>query len=144
MPGPAPNTTVLIVDDEQAIADTLAAIFRIHGYAAHVAYSAEQAIDQIACCAPDLAILDVNLPGMNGIDLAIVLKSNHPHCHLLLVSGHDSTSGLLEEAARRGHMFDIVAKPLHPNVILERVKCLISGPKVAATLTDTTLGTGVT
>jgi DNA-binding response OmpR family regulator len=143
MPGPMPNTTVLIVDDDQAIADTLAAIFRIHGYAAHVAYSAEQAIDRIASSTPDLALLDVNLPGMNGIELAIVLKSNHPNCHLLLVSGHESTSGLLEEAARKGHIFDILAKPIHPTVILERVKGLISGPKAAMTLTERTLGSGL-
>lgn len=136
MPDPTPSTTVLIVDDDQAIADTLAVIFRMHGYAALVAYSAEQAIESIASCVPDLALLDVNLPGMNGIDLAIVLKANHPECHLLLVSGHESTRGLLEEAAKKGHMFDILAKPIHPTFILERVKCLISGPKVAIALTD--------
>jgi DNA-binding NtrC family response regulator len=132
-----PRTTVLIVDDDEAIADTLAAIFRLHGYDARVAYSAEEAIDNIASCVPDMALLDVNLPGMNGIDLAIVMKANHPGCHLLLVSGHEKTSSLLEEAAKKGHMFDILAKPIHPTFILERVKGLLSG-RVAATpmLTD--------
>jgi|HubBroStandDraft_1064217.scaffolds.fasta_scaffold140151_2 DNA-binding response OmpR family regulator len=136
MPGPMPTTTVLIVDDDQAIADTLAVIFRMHGYSALVAYSAEQAIDRIASSIPDLALLDVNLPGMNGIDLAIVLKANHPECHLLLVSGHESTRGLLEEAAKKGHMFDILAKPIQPTFILERVKSLMSGGRVAVALTD--------
>jgi CheY-like chemotaxis protein len=101
-----------------------------------VAYSAEQAIERIASSIPDLALLDVNLPGMNGIDLAIVLKANHPDCHLLLLSGHESTRGLLEEAAKKGYIFDILAKPIHPTFILERVKGLISGPKVAIALTD--------
>lgn len=136
MSGPTPTTTVLIVDDDQAIADTLAVIFRMHGYSALVAYSAEQAIERIASSIPDLALLDVNLPGMNGIDLAIVLKANHPDCHLLLLSGHESTRGLLEEAAKKGYIFDILAKPIHPTFILERVKGLISGPKVAIALTD--------
>ncbi len=130
MTGAVPATTVLIVDDDQAIADTLAAIFRMHGYTARVAYSAEEAIESIASCVPDLALLDVNLPGMNGIDLAIVLKANHPECHLLLVSGHERTGSLLEEAAKKGHMFDILAKPVHPTFILERVKGLMaSGAK---------------
>jgi DNA-binding response OmpR family regulator len=132
MSGSRPTTTVLIVDDDQAIADTLAAIFRMHGYAAQVAYSAEQAIEFIACCVPDMALLDVNLPGMNGIDLAIVLKDNHPESHLLLVSGHESTRGLLEEAAKKGHSFDILAKPVHPTFILERVKGMLSGGQGAA------------
>jgi DNA-binding NtrC family response regulator len=136
MPGSAPSTTVLIVDDEQAIADTLGAIFRMHGYHPRVAYSAEQAIESIASCVPDLALLDVNLPGMNGIDLAIVLKANHPDCHLLLVSGHESTRGLLEEAAKKGHIFDILAKPVHPTLILERAKGLLSASRQAIALSD--------
>ena len=101
----------------------------MHGYDARVAYSAEQAIDSIASCMPDMALLDVNLPGMNGIDLAIVLKANHPECHLLLVSGHERTSSLLEEAAKKGYVFDILAKPIHPTFILERVKCLLNASK---------------
>jgi DNA-binding response OmpR family regulator len=136
MPGPTPSTTVLIVDDDQAIADTLGAIFRMHGYDARVAYSAEQAIENIASCLPDLALLDVNLPGMNGIDLAIVLKANHPECHLLLVSGHESTRGLLEEAAKKGHIFDILAKPVHPTLILERAKGLLSASRQSVALSD--------
>ncbi|HEX4004655.1 MAG TPA: response regulator [Acidobacteriaceae bacterium] len=125
------RTTVLIVDDDEAIADTLAAIFRMHGYDARVAYSAEEAIENIATCVPDMALLDVNLPGMNGIDLAIVMRANHPACHLLLVSGHEKTSILLEEAAKKGYMFDILAKPIHPTFILERVKGLMSGSRGA-------------
>jgi DNA-binding response OmpR family regulator len=137
MPGRMPNNTVLIVDDDQAITDTLAVIFRMHGYDARVAYSAEQAIESIASCVPDLALLDVNLPGMNGIDLAIVLKANHSECHLLLVSGHASTRGLLEEAAKKGYIFDILSKPIHPAFILERVKDLLSSARAAATPTYT-------
>ena len=136
MPGHTTTNTVLIVDDDQAIADTLALIFRMHGYDARVAYSAEQAIDSIASCIPDMALLDVNLPGMNGIDLAIVLKANHPECHLLLVSGHESTCSLLEEAAKKGYVFDILAKPIHPTFILERVKCLLSSSKAIYAVSD--------
>ncbi|HKR26743.1 MAG TPA: response regulator [Acidobacteriaceae bacterium] len=137
MTGPIPTNTVLIVDDDQAITDTLAAIFNMHGYNARVAYSAEQAIESIAGCVPDMALLDVNLPGMNGIDLAIVLKANHPECHVLLVSGHERTHVLLEEAAKKGHIFDIMAKPIHPTFILERVKALLSAPKTPVpVLTD--------
>jgi len=136
MPGHTTTNTVLIVDDDQGITDTLALIFRMHGYDAHAAYSAEQAIESIASCIPDLALLDVNLPGMNGIDLAIVLKANHPECHLLLVSGHERTGGLLEEAARKGYVFNILAKPIHPTFILERVKLLLNTSRANYALSD--------
>ena len=118
---------ILIVDDEAAITDTLALIFRSRRYEVRVAYSAEDAIEVIAEWRPDLAILDVMLPEMNGIDLAIVVKSNHPCCHVLLFSGHSNTTVLLEEAGRKGHQFEVLAKPVHPNLMLERASVLLTG-----------------
>jgi CheY-like chemotaxis protein len=118
---------ILIVDDEVTISDTLALIFRSQRYDVRVAYSAERAIEVIAEWRPDLAILDVMLPEMNGIDLAIVIKSNHPCCHVLLFSGHSNTTLLLEEAGRKGHQFEVMAKPVHPNLMLERASVLLTG-----------------
>src|SRR3974390_2277854 len=117
---------ILIVDDEVAISDTLALIFRSQRYDVRVAYSAERAIEVIAEWRPDLAILDVMLPEMNGIDLAIGIKSNHSSCHVLLFSGHSNTTTLLEEAGRRGHQFEVMAKPVHPNLMLERASMLLA------------------
>ena len=122
----AGRTKVLIVDDEPAVADTLALVFRTSGYDVKVAYSAEQAIETIAVWAPGLALVDVMLPGMNGIDLAVVLKDNYPGCRSLLFSGCQQAGELLEEAARKGHQFDIMAKPTHPAELLERVKNLLT------------------
>lgn len=116
---------VLILDDEKTITDTLAVIFRMNGYAVQVAYSAEEGIERIAEWRPDLALLDVMLPGMNGIDFARVVRDNHPECQILLFSGSQTTGGLLEEAARQGQIFDILPKPLHPSQVLERVKMLL-------------------
>lgn len=117
---------ILIVDDESAIADTLALIFRTQHYDARVAYSAESAIELIAQWRADLAILDVMLPGMTGIDLAIVIKANHPRCQVLLFSGHANTSMLLEEAGKKGYQFEVLAKPVHPTVMLERASALLA------------------
>ena len=119
---------ILIVDDESAISDTMALIFRMQHYEARVAYTAERAIEVIAEWRPDLAILDVMLPAMNGIDLAIVIKANYPDCHVLLFSGHTNTAMLLEEAGKKGHQFEVLAKPVHPNVMLERASALLTGP----------------
>jgi DNA-binding response OmpR family regulator len=117
---------VLIVDDEQAIADTLSLIFRTQHYEARVAYSAEDAIDLIAAWRPDLAIIDVMLPGMTGIDLAIVTKANHPKCQVMLFSGHGNTTVLLEEAGRKGHQFEVLPKPVHPTLMLQRAAALLA------------------
>lgn len=117
---------ILIVDDDHVITETLAVIFSKHGYEVHCAHSAEAAIEIIAAWEPDLAILDVMLPRMNGIDLAIVLKSNRPRCRLVLFSGHQGTQALIEEAAKKGNMFEILAKPAHPLLMLDFVSSLFA------------------
>jgi DNA-binding NtrC family response regulator len=132
MPSLGGNHRVLIVDDEKTICATLAAIFTSRGYESKVAFSAEQAIEIIAEWQPDLAILDVGLPKTNGIDLAIALKTSHPACRVLLFSGHPGTIDLLADAAADGHAFEIMAKPAHPTVLLDRAADLLSvNPKEA-------------
>lgn len=132
MPIPAGSRRILIVDDEVLVADSLEMIFRGCGYEVRSANSAEQAIETISQWKPDLAILDVMLPQMNGIEFGIVLKSNYPLCHVVLVSGHPKTGELLEMARLRGHDFEILAKPLHPGVFLEMVSTLLPGMASAA------------
>jgi CheY-like chemotaxis protein len=117
---------ILIVDDEPAITETLSMIFEKHGYEVRCAHSAEAAIESIAVWEPDLAILDVMLPCMNGIDLALVLKANRPGCHVVLFSGQQGTQALLEEAAKRGNMFEFLAKPVHPLFVLDFVSSLLA------------------
>ena len=69
---------VLIVDDEHTIADTLGLIFAGNGDETRAAYSAQQALEIIAEWPPDLAILDVVLPKLNGIDLRRLRASKLP------------------------------------------------------------------
>jgi CheY-like chemotaxis protein len=123
----AAGRRILVVDDEVAVAETLTLIFKGCGYEARSAHSAEQAIEIISTWQPDVAILDVMLPHMNGIEFGIVLKSNYPACRVVLVSGHPGTGELLEVARKRGHDFEILAKPLHPEAILEIVSNLLPG-----------------
>jgi CheY-like chemotaxis protein len=117
---------VLVVDDEKATSGTLTLIFRNYGYQARAAYSAEEAIDVIAEWKPNLALLDVNLPNMNGIDLAIALKTSAPHCRVLLFSGYPDTDELLHAAAQAGHVFEIISKPVHPTLLLNAVATSLS------------------
>ena len=126
MPVLAGGSRVLIVDDEVSIADSLAMIFASRRYEVRVAYSAEEAIDVIALWQPDLAILDVILPRMNGIDLAVAIRANYPSCRIILFSGNANTSQLLEEAAKKGYSFDVLAKPVHPDLMLEAAANLLS------------------
>ena len=126
MPAVAGGRKILIVDDEPTIADTLALIFASSGYESRTAYSAEQALEMLEDWHPDLAVIDVVLPGMNGIEFAIFLKASYPRCQFLLFSGQPGTSGLLEEARKKGHLFEILAKPLHPTFMLATVSDMLT------------------
>jgi DNA-binding NtrC family response regulator len=118
---------ILIVDDEPEVTSSLAAILTKHEYDVRVAGNAEQAIETIAAWQPDLAIVDVMLPQMNGIELAMVIRDSHPYCRVVLFSGQQTSQSLLEEAAKKGNLFEILAKPVHPMFILDYVSSRLAG-----------------
>ncbi|HUH62501.1 MAG TPA: response regulator [Terracidiphilus sp.] len=125
MPALPGSRRILIVDDEPTIAETLDLIFSTRGYEVRTANSAEETIELLSQWRPDLAMLDVMLPQMNGIDLGIAIRANYPDCKVLLLSGHPSAGELLETAKEKGHVFDLLAKPLHPSFILDTVSALL-------------------
>lgn len=110
---------VLIVDDFQTGADTLAAVFKQVGYDVRVVDSAESAIQMVGGWAPDVAVVEVVLPGMNGIEFSKALADKNPNCRIILFSASAQTTDLLAEAANRGQFYRVLAKPCHPSEILE-------------------------
>jgi DNA-binding NtrC family response regulator len=118
MSGSQQKKRVLIVDDERVIADSLAIIFANEGYDARAVYSAEQALQLFSEWVPNLAILDVRLPGMNGIELAIQLKEKYPECKVALFAGQAATADLAGSARQSGHSLDILENPIHPTALL--------------------------
>lgn len=111
---------VLVVDDEKAVADSTILVFRQFGYEAEAVYSAEEALAAVQHLHPDLLVADVMMSGMNGIELAIRLCDEMPHCKTLLFSGQADTANLLEEARQRGFEFEILAKPVLPAELIDK------------------------
>jgi CheY-like chemotaxis protein len=110
---------VLILDDEQIIANTLALILNRNGFEASAVYRAQDAIDFAAQISPDVLISDVIMEGMTGIEAAIRISQIVPSCRIILFSGQAATADLLEQAEAQGHHFEILAKPIHPRVLLQ-------------------------
>ena len=115
---PSSRARVLVVDDESAIADTIAKILTLSGYPAIAAYDGNDALETALLKPPELLITDVALPGMNGIELAVTIKRIFPDCKILLFSGQASTSDLLAIAGRAGHHFTLLNKPVPPQDLL--------------------------
>ncbi len=116
-----PKTRVLIVDDHVTFADSLATILNQDGCLAAAVYSGEQAVAAATDFRPDVLISDVIMHGLNGIDTAILIGRAFPDCEIVLVSGQLDTADLLERARRQGHIFEVMAKPVHPETILNRL-----------------------
>ena len=114
--------TILIVDDEHLIADTLAEILSDKGFAASAVYNPRDAIEQIRELCPDIVISDVVMPGMNGIELAKLVQNTCPDTRIVLVSGQATTAELVERAKREGYSFEILAKPIGPEALLQRLR----------------------
>jgi CheY-like chemotaxis protein len=113
---------VLVVDDEQVIADTLAKILDLNGYDASAVYTGTAAVESARSIHPDLIISDVIMPDMNGIEAAIHIREFLPGCKILLFSGQAATADLLETARAQGYEFEILAKPVHPSDLLAKLK----------------------
>jgi CheY-like chemotaxis protein len=113
---------VLVVDDERVIADTLAIILNQNGFDASAVYTGTAAVDRARETRPDLIISDVIMPDMNGIEAAIRIRKALPGCKILLFSGQAATADLLEKARAQGHEFEILAKPVHPQDLLAKLR----------------------
>jgi CheY-like chemotaxis protein len=113
---------VLVIDDDRAVADTLVLVLKFSGYDAVAVYSGEEGLQLARQAAYDHLVTDVMMEPMNGIQVSLAMRAICPDCKVLLMSGNERTSLLLAEAERDGHEFDILAKPVHPSVILEHLR----------------------
>jgi|SRR6187402_248240 len=113
---------VLVADDEQVIANTLAIILNQAGFDARAVYSGESAIETVDSFQPNMLISDVIMTGMTGIEAAIEIRNRLPKCKILLFSGQAATADLLEKARAQGHEFEILAKPVHPTDLLAKLR----------------------
>ncbi|MGB6744247.1 MAG: response regulator [Terracidiphilus sp.] len=122
MPETNPKPKVLVADDERVIADTLAMILNQSGFDARAVYSGEKAFEMASSFEPDMLISDVIMADLNGIDAAIRIRSLLPSIKILLFSGQAATADLLEKARVQGYEFEILAKPVHPQDLLSKLR----------------------
>lgn len=114
--------TILVVDDQQMIADTTTMVLNQSGFRAERAYSGQSALDMALNLKPDYLLTDIVMQGMNGVDLAIRIRRELPATVIVLISGQAGVTDLLRQAHESGHEFNLLAKPIHPEKLLEYLK----------------------
>ncbi len=102
--------TVLIIDDEQDIREALKGVFRDEGYEVKTSGSAEDALRKLDSAPPDLVLLDIWLPGIDGIEALKEIKARYPTLPVIMISGHAN----IETAVKTTKLgaYDFIEKPL--------------------------------
>ena len=116
------HPTILVVDDQQMIADTTAMVLNRFGFRATRAYSGDSALEMAVRLRPDYLLTDILMPGLNGVDLAIAIREQLPATIIVLISGQAGISDVLRQAKDDGYEFDLLAKPIHPEKLLEHLR----------------------
>ncbi len=118
---------VLIVDDEKNIASSLKDILTDEGYDVSVAEDGLGALNLIQSDPPDLVLLDIWLPGMDGIEVLKTVKTYHPEIEVLIMSGH----GTIETAVKATKLgaFDFIEKPFSLDHLTQSVESVFKEKK---------------
>jgi DNA-binding NtrC family response regulator len=104
---------VLLVDDEKEFISTLAERMQMRGFDPEVAFSGEHALKILEQNVPDVMVLDLKMPGIDGLEVLRRVKKGYPQIQVIIVTGHGSERD--EEAARRLGAFDHLQKPVDIN-----------------------------
>ena len=119
---PERTLRVLVVDDEEIIATSLADILNQRGFSAVAAFSGIEAIERAKYAPFDVLVSDLVMPIMGGIELSLEICRIIPDCRVILFSGNAVAIHLLAKAHQNGHDFEIHQKPLHPSVLVDRLR----------------------
>jgi len=118
-PEPSP-ATVFVVDDDEAVRDSLALLLRSVELAVETFGSANQFLDSYDPAAPGCLILDVRLPGMSGLELQQKLADDGADLPIVFITGHGDVP-MAVRAMRRGAV-DFLQKPFSNQDLLDRVQ----------------------
>jgi DNA-binding response OmpR family regulator len=114
-----PKNTILIVDDEKRLRLSLSLILQKENYHVETAANSKEALDCLQSHEYDLMFLDLNMPGMSGIDLLDLVRKQAPHMPVLILTAYAGLESAIQ-AVRLGAR-DYLIKPVEPVLILTRV-----------------------
>lgn len=114
------KTNLLVVDDEPIARQSLSDILRLEGYHVVSVASGEAAVDHLRNYSVDLMIVDLKMPGMNGLDVIQVAHQLAPDTQIILLTAYGSMESAVEALRQRVH--DYLLKPASPTQILASVR----------------------
>lgn len=112
---------LLIVDDEEEFAATLAERLELRGFMSKAVSCGTSALKALASnFSPDVVLLDLKMPDMNGFEVLIKIKEKYPSIEVIMLTGHGAASGG-KDSKERG-AFDFIMKPVDIIELADKIK----------------------
>ncbi|MEW6368074.1 MAG: response regulator [Acidobacteriota bacterium] len=108
---------VLVVDDEAPFRETLCKVLSRRGMEVIAAATGQEGLEKLAAQAVDVVVLDLRMPGMDGLTTLRMINDLHPRARVIILTGHGTTDAGLE--ALRNRAFDFLLKPAATEQLVE-------------------------
>lgn len=118
---------VLVVDDEPDFLQSIVARLRLRGFATQGVGGGEEALGALARDPVEVVVLDVKMPGMDGIEALRRIRSEHPDIAVIVLTGHGSHE--LSETGMGLGAFDYLIKPIRLDDLVERILAALEAPQ---------------
>jgi two-component system response regulator (stage 0 sporulation protein F) len=121
------NMKVLLVDDEEAFARALSERLGSRGVTAETVFGGKEALESIDKDTPDVMILDLKMPGVDGMEVLRRVKKRYPGIQTIILSGY-TTDSAVREAAQLGAV-DFLGKPTDINSLMDKIRTAFAAKK---------------
>ncbi len=123
---------ILLVDDEEDFVRTLSERLNLRDLASETAFNGQQALNFVDSKAPDVMILDLKMPGIDGMEVLRRVKNNFPDIQVIILTGHGND--LDEAEARRLGVFDYLKKPIDIELLVDRIRLAVNEKRKDASM----------
>jgi len=111
---------ILLVDDEKEFVETLSERMEMRDLESDIALNGEEALQMVEDEAPDVMVLDLKMPGIDGMEVLRKVRKAYPDVQVIMLTGHGSEKD--EEEARRLGAFEYLQKPTGVDKIVQTIK----------------------
>jgi DNA-binding response OmpR family regulator len=111
---------ILLVDDEKEFVETLSDRIKMRDHDSEVALDGEQALKKMDDDIPDVVVLDLKMPGIDGMEVLRRIRKAYPKVQVIMLTGHGSKKD--EKEARKLGAFEYLQKPVEIDTLMKKIK----------------------
>ena len=111
---------ILLVDDEKEFVETLSERIKMREHDSEVALDGEQALKKMEDDIPDVVVLDLKMPGIDGMEVLKRIRKAYPKVQVIMLTGHGSKKD--EQEARKLGAFEYLEKPVEIDKLMKKIK----------------------